>query len=195
MKRRMTIGWVLGLLCICLCAAAAAEIQIKMEAGEWTWDAGGTAAFHGTITTDGEDIPGAVMELSIETRMEDSGEAVFSNLNGKNIKVKKRDARMEMDIAGGNAENTFEGEWYLPAEGTEGLAYATIRLSITDAAGQKIGQAEMSVGEQREAMAPAATGPVEKVILLRNSLLIAAGAVWLLAIGRHAILNRKKKAA
>ena len=195
MKRKIMTGWVLGLLCICLCAAAAADMQIKMEAGEWTWEAGGTAAFRGTITTDGADIPGAVMELSVETRMEDSGEAVFSNLNGKNIKVKKRDARMEMDIAGGNAENTFEGEWYLPAEGTEGLAHATIRISITDAAGQKIGQAEMSVGEQSEAAEPIATGLVQKAEMLRNILLIAAGAVWLLAIGRHAILNRKKKTA
>ena len=191
MKRRIITGWVLGLLCICLCAAAAADVQINMEEGEWTWDAGGTATFRGTITTDGADIPGAVMELSVETRMEDSGEAVFSNLNGKNIKVKKRNARMEMDIAGGQAENTFEGEWYLPEEGTEGLAHATIRISITDGAGQSVGKAEMSVGEAGEEVAePVAAGPVEKAILLRNILLIAAGAVWLLAITRHAILNR-----
>ena len=48
---------------------------------------------------------------------------------------------------------------------------------------------------QSEAAEPAATGPVEKAVLLRNILLIAAGAVWLLAIGRHVILNRKRKAA
>ena len=57
MKRKIMTGWVLGLLCICLCAAAAADMQIKMEAGDWTWEAGGTAAFHGTITTDGAGCP------------------------------------------------------------------------------------------------------------------------------------------
>ena len=141
----------LALLCMCIliCSAALADWQIEMNPVEWTWDANGVASFSGVIRTDGADVSGAVLSLAVDTRMEDSGEVLFTALNEKKVKLRKRSNTAEIDISGANAENTFEGEWYLPAEVEEGLASAVVHLSIADGEGKELAKYDMQDPRKR----------------------------------------------
>ena len=197
MKRmRRRIGWVLTVLCMMVSIAAKADIQAEMKEGEWSWEANGTSMFSGVIRTDGADISGAELHLAVETGLEDSGEVLFTNVNDKKLKVRKRSDTVSMDIAGGNADNTFEAEWFLPSDVAGGLAAATFRLTVSDAEGKEIGQAVLNAGssEMTETVLPAVS-PVRKAEQLIRYLLIACAAVWLAAFGRHIFLNRKVKSA
>lgn len=185
-------GAICLLCCLMLTACAAGELSVRMEPAEWTWEANQTASFTGVIQTDGEDLTGATLHLEMETRMEDSGEVLFTNLNGKKLKIRKRSDTVEMDLTGGNAENTFEGEWFLPAEVEEGLAHATVRLTISDAEGNPLKSAEMSVGSESAEEASVGTTPLGRARQLIRVLSIACAAVWLLAIARHGFLNWRK---
>ena len=184
----------LALLCMCIliCSAALADWQIEMNPVEWTWDANGVASFSGVIRTDGEDVSGAVMTLAVDTRMEDSGEVLFTVLNDKKVKVRKRSSTAEMDITGANADNTFEGEWYLPAEVEEGLASAVVHLTIADGEGKELAKYDMQAGSQEADTASAAASPTEKLDRLFHILLFGGIGVWALAVGRFAFLQRKR---
>ena len=189
-------GWALALIwalcCLIIPGTAAADTQITMEAGEWSWEAGGTSGFSGVIRTDGEDLEGASLQLDIQTRMEDSGDLVFTSLNGKKVKIRKRSDRLEADLAGGGAENTFEGEWYLPDRVDDGLAYASVNLTVFDAEGNEIGTGRLDVGDREEEAAAAGRDPIALAEKAALYLAAAGAAVWVFAIGRHLILNRRK---
>lgn len=184
----------LALLCMCMMiwSAASADWQIEMFPTEWTWEANGVAAFSGVIKSGDGDVNGAVLTLSIDTRMEDSGEVMFTNLNGKKVKIRKRSSTAEMDLAGGGAENTFEGEWYLPAEVEEGLSSAVIHLSLTDAEGKELAKQDMQVGSQEEDAVSAGESPANRLDKLYRILLYAGIAVWVLALGRFALLRKRQ---
>lgn len=184
----------LALLCMCIliCSAALADWQIEMNPVEWTWDANGVASFSGVIRTDGADVSGAVLSLAVDTRMEDSGEVLFTALNEKKVKLRKRSNTAEIDISGANAENTFEGEWYLPAEVEEGLASAVVHLTIADGEGKELAKYDMQAGSQEADTASESNSPTEKLDRLFHFLLFGGIGVWILALGRYAFLQRKR---
>ena len=194
MKLNRWAACLLALLCICMmiCPAALADWQIEMKPLEWTWDANGVASFSGVIRTDGEAVSGAVMTLAVDTRMEDSGEVLFTVLNEKKVKLRKRSSTAEMDISGANAENTFEGEWYLPADVEEGLASAVIHLTIADGEGKELAKYDMQAGSKEADTASAAASPAEKLDRLFHILLFGGIGVWILALVRFGFLQRKR---
>ncbi len=194
MRQGRRTGRFLALLCMCMMiwAASSADWQIEMTPAEWTWEANGVAAFSGVIKSGDGNVSGAVLTLSIDTRMEDSGEVLFTNLNGKKVKIRKRSSTAEMDLIGGGAENTFEGEWYLPAEVEEGLSSAVVHLSIADADGRELAKQDMQVGSQEEDAASAGESPAKRLDQLYRILLYAGIVVWALALGRFAILRKRQ---
>ncbi|MBR2823293.1 MAG: hypothetical protein IKE24_06395 [Clostridia bacterium] len=193
MKQGRKAICLLALLCMCIQAGPAlADWQIEMTPGEnWSWEAGGISEFSGVIRSDGADVAGAVLTLSVDTRMEDSGSVVFTNLNGKKVKIRKRSDTAEEDLSGGNAENTFEGEWTLPDEVEEGLASAVVRLTVSDAGGNELARSEMQVGSAAADEASAEAAPAEKLDRLILILLLCGCGIWALALGRFALLRRR----
>ena len=189
MKFLKKSGLILALFCIFCFYTAKAEIQVKMEPFEWSWEANSTAGFQGVILTDG-DIPGAEMKLSVKTRLDDSGEILFTVLNGKKLKVRKRSDSVEMDLAGNNEENTFEGEWYLPADVEGGLSYASIVLSVADANGKELIVSELQAGIPDEDQATADASLPKRLEKLIKYLLISGVAVWLFAFCRFGCIRR-----
>ena len=190
MKFSKRTGWILFLLCMFVLSASEAEIQVKMEPLDWNWEADSTAVFQGVIQTDGEDISGAVMKLKVETRLDDSGEILFTNLNGKKLKVRKRSNEVETDLIGDNAENTFEGEWYLPADMAEGLSYASIILSVYDADGKELIVSEMHAGSQNDDnQVSTDTSMTKRLENLIFYIFIISIVVWLAAFGRYSFIR------
>lgn len=183
-------------LCLLLClaaAAAAAEIAVTMEADEWTWEAGGVSSFHGTIDTGGELIPGASMTLTVQTRLEDSGRAVFLRLCGKKMKIRNRSETAVADLSANPEENSFEAEWYLPESTEEGIAAAKVTLTVTDAEGKPLAEGTMQVGSEAEEEAKIGVSPVKRADQLMIFLGIGCVLFWGLAIGRALMIRKAAK--
>ena len=190
-----------ALLC-CMCmiaAAAAADVSVTMKTDEWTLEPGTVCLFTGTVSTDGEDLPGASLKLTLECAAEDPGEVQFSNLNGKKLTKRKRSDTAEIDLAGKNAENTFEAEWMLPMEADDALSGAAVRLTVSDGDGKELKSVVLRQGasgaEETEAAAaaPDETAPDSLPSRLLRILAVSSAAVWILAVSRHVFLNRNKK--
>ena len=180
-----------ALWCMIFClmgAAALAETKVEIAADEWTWEAGGISTLHGSIHAD-QDYTDATLALRVETRLEDSGEAVFTVLDGEKLKIRKRAPEVKADLAAGK-EMTFEANWNLPVEMASEIAYAEVFLTVTDQEGKEIASGRLEAGSEQ---ADAVADPVQlagRIILWMS---IACIAVWTLAICRHAILNRNGK--
>ena len=170
--------------------SAAAETRIEMTPGEdWSWEAGTISSFSGTVLPD-QDIKDATLTLRVETKLESSGEAVFTVVDGKKLKIRKRAATVTEDLSAGR-EIAFEAEWNLPEEMEESIAHALIHLEIQDGDGNVIASSAMEAGSREEESKTAAS-PVQKADQLILYLAIACAVVWALAVARHLILNRKK---
>lgn len=182
-----------ALFCTALCllmGLGLAETQISMTADDWTWEEDGVSAFHGSILAD-RDVTDAELSLEISTRLEDSGEIQFISVGGKQLKIRKRGPSTNADLIAGEALN-FEGEWILPSDTDTGLAYAEIRLKVTDAEGKSLGEGTLEVGSQAEENSLEEASPVKRAERLTMWLAIGCACVWALAIFRHLMLNRKK---
>ena len=70
--------------------SAIGETVIEINAaGEWVWDANGINTFEGKIIPE-EDVSGGKITLNVSTRLEFSGEILFTSADGKKLKTKKR---------------------------------------------------------------------------------------------------------
>lgn len=187
--RRTLIVFLVLFLCS-LFGPACGETVIEITPDEWSWEAGSVSSFHGAVTP-GADCEGAVLTMTVETRLEDSGEVFFTSFAGKNIKVKKRGPEWTADLTAGE-ETPFEGEWYLPEDTGGGLASATILLRVTDADGNEIARAELKEGSEEEETALVNSSPLGTVNRLMILLAAACVIVWGAAVGRHLYLNRKR---
>ncbi len=179
------------MLCLCICAAALGDTSVEMADDEWTWESAGTATFHGTIYPD-RDVTGAELELSVETQLENSGEAVFTSLNEKRIKIRKQLPVTTTDLTGGEAV-PFEAEWRLPEDVGNGLAWARIRILVKDDAGHEIGSGVLENGSVEAQQAQTNSAPTriaDRVILWA---LIAAALSWALAVTRYVLIRSKAK--
>lgn len=194
-RTRLTRGGILSLCCMILCLAgnpALADTAIEMHADEWTWEENGISSFHGSILPD-QSLEDAVLRLSVETRLEDSGEAIFTSVNEKQIKIRKRGPETTASLEAGTAL-PFEGEWNLPAETDGGLGYAAIRLTVEDAEGRKIAEGLLEAGSQEAAEALEEATPLSRMNRMIRVLAIGCGVVWLAAFVRGGILRRKREA-
>jgi len=182
--------------CLCLCciltlAPARGEIQVEIAADDWSWEEGSVATFYGSVLSD-QDVKDAVMTLSAETRLEDSGEVLFTAVNEKKLKIRKRSAEISEDLKSGEAW-TFEGEWALPGDTGEGLAWASIRLTVRDADGKELVTGILEEGSRAEDENAASASPVRRADRIILVLALACAFVWMLAVGRYLLLNRKIK--
>ncbi len=178
--------------CIMLCVfsfPACGAASILIAADEWTWDEGGIASFHGSITTE-KDAAEAYLFLWPETRLEDSGEVLFTGVNGKKLKVRKRASGITQDLKAG-IPLEFEAEWHLPEENDSGLARAVIHLSVSDKNGSVIASGELEMGSMEDERAMISETPEYITDVIVFSLAAAAGFCWIAAAFRHFLLNRK----
>ena len=182
------------ILCCCCCMAlsqAHADLLIEMTSDEWTWEEMGVSTFHGSIRSD-QDLSGAVLTLTAETRLEDSGQAVFTVFDGKKLKIRKQGPELTEDLPAGK-QISFEGEWELPENTGEGLAWATIRLSVKNAEGQEVGAGFLEAGSREQDSSVASASPTHRADQLILVLIIASAAAWLLAFTRHLLVNRTRE--
>lgn len=180
------------ILLLCLVVfSALSETKIELLAGQWTWEAGGTSSLNGVIVSD-LDLTDAVLTLDVKTRLENSGEVVFTSLNGKKVKIRKQAPSIESDLVKGT-ETPFEAEWTLPEDIDGGIGWAVISLKVTDSEGIEIASASLEVGSRAEEEALIESSPDRVSRKVLTGLLIAAAVVWILAFTRSIILNRNRK--
>ena len=197
MRSGMKQAAVLFILCIFFCgicpcsALGLTEAEIS-SSEEWVWEAGSVNSFQGNVTAD-QDYQDAVLTLSVESGLENSGEALFMVVNGKKLKIRKRSSSITEDLSAGEALS-FEGGWYLPETLEETVSQAEITLRVQDSSGREIAVSTLKAGtgaEEVQSGEPA----VARMNLLILILFVCAGAVWLLAIGRHLFLRQRSRKA
>jgi hypothetical protein len=137
------------------------------------------------------DAADAVLTLRAETSLEDSGEAIFTSVNGKKLKIRKRGPEITEDLQAGS-EFLFEGEWNLPADTGSGIARAVITLTIQDAEGNTIAEGRMEEGSLAAEEAIQGASPAKKADQLILILLLAGLLVWLAAVSRYLVLNLRR---
>ena len=157
----------------------------------WTWEIGGTASFSGTFAYKGEDLSDAVLTLTLETGASgDQGTVVFTEINGKKVKIRNRSDTLTAEIQGNGAENTFQGEWYLPED--EAIPpWAVLRFQAADGMGKTLASAELRMGESGEAATEARPIPADRMDQLEILLIGLAVILWAAAILRSVILRKK----
>ena len=191
MKKMLTLLLICCLLLVWLWTGPArSETSVTLEAGEWTWEAGGISAFSGTIIPDG-DLPAAVLKLKAEAMDEDAGTVYFLTLDGKNVKIRRRGPEATVALTAGTPFS-FEGQWVLPDETDGSLVYARITLTVENEQGEEIGRGILEMGSretEKKLLEQTLTGRMNRLIRILTA---ACAAVWLLAAGRSLILNRKK---
>ena len=191
--RRQELVRIIRVWCMLLCfipAVCLGDTEIEMTADEWTWNANEVASFHGSIVTD-QDAADAVLTLRAETSLEDSGEVIFTSVNGKKLKIRKRGPEITEDLQAGS-EFLFEGEWNLPADTGGGIARAVITLTIQDAEGNTIAEGRMEEGSLAAEEAIQGASPAKKADQLILILLLAGLLVWLAAVSRYLVLNLRR---
>ena len=186
--KRFLLMMTVFLICV-IRISAYGDLQIEMEPDEWTWEAGETAFFHGSIVPD-QNFPDAVLELTADTRLGDAGELQFLSVNGKNIKIRKRAPTVTTDLTAGE-ETTFTAGWILPSEADGTLKRADICLQISDAEGHIIGEGKLTAGSPEENTALLESSPVRSADRLILFLAILCAVVWISAVGRYEFLKRR----
>ena len=187
-------NWLLLLLTTFLCIAAAGGLSQEnavLKEVEWTWEPGGTATFSGSFSFEGEDVSDAMLTLELKTNQPDQqGSVVFTEINGKTVKIRKRSDTLQADLPGHGAENTFQGDWYLPDEAAN-LSGAVLSFRAEDGQGKLIASAEMKVGGNGE---EAGSAPARILNHLHLAVLILAAVtvlLWAAAILRSMLLRKK----
>ena len=168
-------------------------ILISLQESEWTWEENSSAVFTGSIKAGS--LPDKVlMRLSVTTvpDKEDAGEAVFQNVNGKKLTIRKQKPEYSL-TADGISEFDFTGIWNTPDSVL--FTRVDILLQIWNEDGSAL------LGEQTLSVSREASEIVEKddgrIRLKENFsdwtlyIAIAAATVWILAVIRI-LLNRKK---
>ncbi len=181
--------WCMLLLFLLIGGWALADTAIEIQADEWTWDANGRCSFQGSILPD-RDLKDAVLTVSVETRLEDSGTVQFTSMNGKKLKIRKRSAQAETDFTAG-IPVPFEGEWFLPSDTEDGIAWARITLQAADKEGNTLAVKQTEIGNRDQDLVLQGSSPAEKTEKMTLLFAVAAGIVWILAIARNLILRKK----
>ena len=186
----MSLTWFLLLLVISWTGRAFSEQAILQET-EWTWEPGGTATFSGSFTVDGPDVSNASWHRELETATSvDPETGVFTEINEKTIRIRKRSCSQTADVLGNGQENTFLGEWYLPEDGVS-QSHAVLRLKVEDEEGNLITSAELKLGGESGSVA----SPASTILswMQKGMIVFAALAVllWAAAIIRSRVIHRK----
>ena len=184
---RRTAAWTLLALGLWISAAGAdAALSFREEDAETA----GERTITGTVTADREDTADAVWHLALESDG-DAGSLLFTEINGKQLKMRKRSDTVEADYLGGT-ENTFTALWYLP-EGGGDPDGVSIRFSLTDAAGTEITAGTLTTG--------GASSPAEEAESLLNHrihlavlILFPLGALLWAAACIRSLMTRRNRA-
>ena len=176
------------LLITALLGAASGEAHLLIEPDEWSWEENAICTFSGMITVD-ETVSDARLSLSVETRLEESGEAVFTEIAGKRLKIRKRSSETIADLKA-SAECPFQAQWTVPADTDGGIAWASVKLTVSDSGGKEIALMAAEVGS-RQQDAAAGIKLTDQVNTLMVILATASLLVWLGAILRDRLLRAK----
>ncbi len=176
---------ILLLACFLLFAGAArGEKSAAMAVTESAWEAGGSVVCSGSFTLE-EAVSEAVYRVELKTNApENSGEAVFTEINGKSIRIRKRSASMTEEALSG--ENTFEITWFLPEQITN-LTRGDLLFTLESPEGTVLLSAEAGVGTESADSADPGVLLLARTNEIIRVLLIAAALIWALALGRIAI--------
>ena len=192
---RISRGILVPVLCCILLLLfpeiASGETQIRIEQDEWTWEAGGISLFHGSILPD-RDVSAARIILSVETRLDESGEAVFTSVDGTKLKIRKRAAEITADL-NANQEFFFEGQWRLPEDTGSGIGRAVLRISILDPQGKEIASGRLEAGSREEEEAVTGVPLTRKIDRLILGFGISGLVIWAAAIVRYIIIQKKNR--
>ena len=159
-----------------LLGAASGEAHLLIEPDEWSWEENAICTFSGVITVN-ETVPDARLTLSVETRLEESGEAVFTEVAGKRLKIRKRSSETTADLDAG-AECPFLAQWTVPADTDGGIAWASVKLTVSDSEGKEIATMSAEIGS-RQQDAAAGIKMTDQVNILMVILAAASLLVWL----------------
>lgn len=182
----------LTFICCFTASAGEGDIQISLQETEWRWEENTSAVFSGTVSA--SSLPEKVlMKLSVSTVPEtgETGEAVFQNVNGKKLTIRKQKPEYTLN-AEGLTEYDFTGIWNTPDSVL--FTRVDILLQLWSADGSSL------LGEQTLSVSRDTSEVVEKDdgrIRLRENfsgwtlyIAVAAAAVWALALIRI-LINRR----
>ena len=179
-------------VCLVICmlfSSAQGETKVDLAADEWSWEEGSASFFHGTIQAD-QSFSGATLCLSVNSRLADSGTAVFTSLNGKKLKTKQRNASLQVELSP-DEKLEFTGQWNLPEEMETDLAYAVVRLQVLDENGKEVCSGILEAGSKTADDSLVANSPVTRAEKVLRLLAILAAVFWMAALGRYMILKAR----
>ena len=157
---------------------------------DWRWNPGETAEFEGNIICDhvNEDNP-LIISLSADVASDEAevSAPVFRYVNGK--KQSNRHPKSEVTVSASNQAIRFSGGWELPKDVR--IDEATIHLKIYNQQEELLAESELRM--KNDHVVAGGSGyrfpELSKPILY---ILIAAGAIWILAAIRI-FINRKRR--
>ena len=115
----------LSVFFISCCSLSDSGIIAELKETEWSWESGGVISFSGEVLNQDNNIKGVSLKLfpSVSTDG-DPGNAVFTSLNGKTIKIRNRKDSVTAEMTDGE-KITVDGSWYLP-DNISGIVSASI---------------------------------------------------------------------
>ena len=195
MKRGTVLWSSFFLFFICLLSFGRADpVSIEMTEDIWTWQAGESATFSGTITGDDELLSSCTLHLSVlaGSSEPETGSVVFTTVNDHKIKVRKQSDTYEMPGDSLEEGIHFTGIWRLPE--TAVSHRTAIQLQVTASDGTSLGSASLSPDQD----SPEANGgrrlfriPID-LDQAQMILWISAGTVWCAVGLRFLLIHRKR---
>ena len=188
------------LLLICLlvpwryACSESQQCSATLSLDEWTWEAGASATFSGTVTISGSETGKITLQLEAvpEQGQSQPQHIVFVSVNNKRVKVKKQSDTYTLKEPVPGETIPFAGSWLVPAENVPD--HLTIRLRVLNQDNKVICETEIEAGgdqgDQAVSENQALRIPLHPERILRYTI-IAAALFWTAAILRMILTHRK----
>ena len=128
MKLRLCLFCAVALIFLCAASAASAEsLTVEMKEAGWTWEENNIASFEGTVASESGLPEKIVMKLEFLAYPEskDSGEVVFSTVNGKKLTLRKQKSDYSLSTDGVKSIG-FTAGWKTP----ESVLFTRIDITL-----------------------------------------------------------------
>lgn len=181
------------------CSSAAGSFDISLQEKEWTWNESDIATFSGIVSFDELPCESLVLRLQLTTDpvSTNCGEVVFQTVNEKKLTLRKQQPEYILS-PGSEKEFSFIGNWKTP----DNVFFTKTEILFqiyTDDGGSLLAEKKLTVHRDSSELANQEDGRYRlKVDFSKwtNWALIAAGILWILAIGRiiwNYIRNKKER--
>ena len=180
----------LSVFFISCCSLSDSGIIAELKETEWSWESGGVISFSGEVLNQDNNIKGVSLKLfpSVSTDG-DPGNAVFTSLNGKTIKIRNRKDSVTAEMTDGE-KITVDGSWYLP-DNISGIVSASIKLSVYSESGIEICSAVLEKKLFDDSNSAAIPQAVAYFYRIQPFLAATVFFVWALAIIRNIIIKKR----